>query len=300
VSARRTPARAVPLAIALALVALAAARARGAEPIGEEGEPEEPGSSAAAASSSLPPPSPHVEPKRGVIEQDGMIRLPGGSFSMGSVDSHAPPNERPAHVVKVKPFWIDRTEVSVGAYRACVMGGRCAVPARTSTKCTYPMDDPELPVSCVTWLDAEAFCRFQKKRLATEAEWEFAARGATGAAYPWGGRRTSCALAATLVRDTDYAHPCSGSRPARVGSHPSGATAYGVQDLSGNVEEWVSDYYAEHLAYVAPRAGSSRVLRGGGWLSAPSASRTTTRNWGSASEAGPNVGFRCARDVGHR
>jgi formylglycine-generating enzyme required for sulfatase activity len=68
-------------------------------------------------------------------------------------------------------------------------------------------------------------------------------------------------------------------------------------DMSGNVEEWVADYYVEHIAEgVAPRSGASRVLRGGGWLSPPSMARTTSRSWGSTLEAGPNVGFRCARD----
>ncbi len=214
---------------------------------------------------------------------------------MGSVDRAAPPNERPPHVVTLKPFWIDRTEVTVGAYRACVTEGRCVVTPRTSAKCTYALGDAELPISCVRWIDADSFCRAKKKRLPSEAEWEFAARSTSKAIYPWGGTRSSCAAAATLMRDTTSLS-CTGTRPSRVGTHASGASTLGVQDLSGNVEEWVEDYYAEHLAHVAPRAGSSRVLRGGGWLSTPSASRTTTRNWGSVVEAGPNVGFRCARD----
>jgi len=87
-------------------------------------------------------------------------------------------------------------------------------------------------------------------------------------------------------------------RPARVGSHPGGASVFGVMDMSGNVEEWTDDWYVESLGTgPAPRSGAAHVLRGGGWLSPPSMSRTTSRNWGSALEAGPNVGFRCARDA---
>ena len=85
--------------------------------------------------------------------------------------------------------------------------------------------------------------------------------------------------------------------PSRVGTHPAGATPLGVQDLAGNVEEWVADWYVENLAQGgAPAAGASHVLRGGGWQSGPSQARATARNWGSAAEAGPNVGFRCAKD----
>ncbi len=87
-------------------------------------------------------------------------------------------------------------------------------------------------------------------------------------------------------------------RPARVGSHPGGASVFGVMDMSGNVEEWTDDWYVESLGPgPAPRSGAAHLLRGGGWLSPPSMSRTTSRNWGSALEAGPNVGFRCAKDV---
>jgi formylglycine-generating enzyme required for sulfatase activity len=67
--------------------------------------------------------------------------------------------------------------------------------------------------------------------------------------------------------------------------------------MSGNVEEWVADWYADSVSELSPRAGASHVLRGGGWLSIPSLARTTSRNWGSVREAGPNVGFRCARMI---
>ena len=66
--------------------------------------------------------------------------------------------------------------------------------------------------------------------------------------------------------------------------------------MSGNVEEWVADWYADSVSELSPRAGASHVLRGGGWLTIPSLAKTTSRNWGSVREAGPNVGFRCARD----
>jgi formylglycine-generating enzyme required for sulfatase activity len=215
---------------------------------------------------------------------------------MGTADRTAPPNERPPHAATVAPFWLDRTEVTVAAYRACVEKHICPPPARSATTCTYELGEPELPISCVHWGDAETFCRFLGKRLPREAEWEFAARGAHPFRYPWGGTTTNCGSAITLELD-GTARTCGPKHPAKVGSRPFGASLFGMLDMSGNVEEWTDDWYVESLAEgAAPRSGSSHVLRGGGWLSGPSMARATSRNWGSSLEAGPNVGFRCARD----
>lgn len=231
-----------------------------------------------------------------VPSQGGMLRLPGGRFMMGSSNPRAPANERPPRAVNITPFWIDRTEVTVGAYRACVDAGACARPTRASAACTFDANDPELPISCVHWRDADAYCRFAGKRLPTEREWEYAARGNYATPFPWGVFPT-CANSVTLISEVS-ARSCA-QRPSRVGSHPGGASTFGVQDLSGNVEEWTADWYVESLGPgPAPRSGAAHVLRGGGWLSTPSMSRTTSRNWGSAVEAGPNVGFRCAKDSG--
>lgn len=237
----------------------------------------------------------HGVPQRQVVpQQGGMLRLPGGRFMMGSSNPRAPVNERPARALTLEPFWIDRTEVSVGSYRACVDAGACAPPARASATCTFESGDRELPVSCVHWRDADAYCRFVGKRLPSEREWEYAARGTFATPFPWG-TLAACTNAVTLVNDQS-ARSCA-ARPSRVGTHPGGASTFGVQDMSGNVEEWTADWYVESLGPgPAPRSGAARVLRGGGWLSPPSMSRTTSRNWGSALEAGPNVGFRCAKN----
>jgi formylglycine-generating enzyme required for sulfatase activity len=230
-----------------------------------------------------------------VLVRDGMLRLPGARFMMGSANQRAPANERPARPATVGTFWIDRTEVTVGAYRACLDAGTCGRPSRASASCTFDAGDPELPVSCVRWTDADTYCRFAGKRLPTEREWEYAARGVFATPFPWGGA-AACANAVTLVNEQS-GRSCA-QRPARVGTHPAGASLFGAQDMSGNVEEWTADWYVESLGPgPAPRAGAAHVLRGGGWLSPPSQSRTTSRDWGSALEAGPNVGFRCAKDA---
>jgi formylglycine-generating enzyme required for sulfatase activity len=261
-----------------------------------DGDDEDHGAPPAPSATPSAAPPRAAAPRVLVASKDGMLRIPGGRFVMGSADRHAPPNERPPRAVTLAPFWIDRTEVTVGMYRACVDRGVCKPVPRTNTLCSYDAGDPLLPVSCVPWALADAYCRASSRRLPTEAEWELAARGPAGARYPWGGGGTGCGLAITLLR-RNAQRSCSPKLPARVGSRPSGASAFGVLDMSGNVEEWVSDWYAPSISVPSPRAGSAHVLRGGGWLSPPASARATSRNWGSSLEAGPNVGFRCARDV---
>ena len=258
----------------------------------EESEPSSVASaSVSEASSAIPLASPSGSAPG---PREGMIRVPGAAFAMGSSDPKSPANERPRHVESVAPFWIDRTEVTVAAYRVCVEGHACAAPIRTSAWCTYDLGDARLPISCVHWRDAEAYCRSLGRRLPREAEWELAARGPKGDRYPWRSGVSSCYYAATMVNDTT-GRACTRG-PTRVGGHPAGATPSGIQDLAGNLEEWVSDWYAENVSHGAPAAGASHVLRGGGWQSGPSQARGSARNWGSAAEAGPNVGFRCAKD----
>jgi sulfatase modifying factor 1 len=259
-------------------------------PASSEGEGDESDHTAPAAPSAKSP----VFQRQPAVLKDGMLRIPGGRFTMGTSEKNAPSNERPARSVAVPAFWIDRTEVTVAAYRACVERGACARPPRTSPTCTFDLGDPQLPVSCVPWASANAYCLAVGKRLPREIEWENAARGTTPIRYPWGGGH-GCGVAATLAGETTN-RSCAGKRPSHVGAHLGGASPFGVLDMSGNVEEWVADWYADSVSELSPRAGASHVLRGGGWLSAPSLARTTSRNWGSVREAGPNVGFRCAKD----
>lgn len=264
-----------------------------APPAADEGEGDD---DHAPPDKTPPAPTPKVPAgQKTVVSKDGMVHVPGGRFTMGSSEKGAPPNERPARQVTTGPFWIDRTEVTVGAYRACVERGLCQRPPRTNAQCTYDLGDPQLPASCIPWSVAQSYCLAIGKRLPREVEWELAARGTNPVRYPWGTSGIGCGLATTLVRDNTQ-RSCSGKRPSRVATHLGGVSPYGALDMSGNVEEWVADWYAETMSELSPRAGASHVLRGGGWLTGPSLSRTTSRNWGSVREAGPNVGFRCARD----
>lgn len=250
---------------------------------GDQGEYDEEMSRGAGASPTdvTAPPAEHAN----------MVRVPGGRFAYGPSEPKGAARE-----TVVQPFLLDRTEVTVGAYRACVAVGTCAVPARTSPYCTFDLGDPALPISCVRHAAAVSFCASRGARLPREAEWELAAKGPSPRAYPWGDTQPLCAVSATL-RGEHTAKSCTGGVPARVATHPLGRSPYGIDDLAGNVEEWTADFYAEPRPAAPPRAGASFVLRGGSWLLSPSAAKTTARTAGSSMEAGPGVGFRCAKDA---
>ena len=266
-------------ALALLIVCMAAAdlRAQSSTPEqGDQGEHDEEMREVVVA-----PPSAPVEQ---VPEHAGMLRIPGAAIVLGG-------NER-----TLKPYWLDRTEVTVAAYRRCVVAGACPVPGRSSPYCTFDRagSSDELPVSCVRHAGAVAFCMHRGARLPSEAEWELAARGRTEHKFPWGDARPACAVAATL-RSDHTAKSCTGDGPARVGTHPLGRSPFGIEDLAGNVEEWTADFFVDPMPAAPPKSGASFVLRGGSWLLGPSYARTDARSAGSSMEAGPGVGFRCAK-----
>jgi len=243
--------------------------------------------------------------RRKVPSEGGMLHLPAGEFQMGYDGPLASdPNERPAHLVQVASFWIDQTEVSVGDMRACLERGDCTARLGMGPSCTLGHGDPKLPVNCVPWQAADAYCLAAGKRLPTEAEWEWAAGAGQKTRYPWGSTSPSCGVAVTLVSN-GRGTSCSPHGPLVAGGRPRGDSPFGAQDMAGNVEEWVADWYADRYEVLAsgvavspsgPAFGVAHVLRGGGWMSRPRDTRVTVRSWGSLNEAGPNVGFRCAKE----
>ena len=203
-------------------------------------------------------------------------------------------------------FWIDKYEVTVDGYKKCVDGGGCSAPSTTSTYCSgkYAKGNNwgkagrgDHPVNCVDWDQAGAYCKWKGKRLATEAEWEKAARGTDGRKYPWGNEKASCDRAVM----GDGGKGCGRDSTWPVGSKPGGVSPYGAHDMAGNVFEWTSDWYGKSYYGNAPArnprgpsSGSYRVGRGGSWYNRdPGYLRAAYRNLYSQRKL--NVGLRCAR-----
>jgi len=266
-----------------------------------------------------PEPVAHPGPNRLVTDRGPALRrLRAGTFTMGSATGEE--DEKPPHEVSVAAFFLDETEVTVAQYRACVEAGECPEPPATTGEgaaedslCNYRAPHRERhPVNCVTLPEAATFCSWAQKRLPTEQEWEYAARGAEGRTYPWGSaapassRANACgpecvALAASLgfVFSAAYADSDGYGSTAPVGSFAEGSTPEGLADLAGNVWEWTE---TELCPYDAPGCGSGAwVIRGGGWnVGGPEALRTTYRFAATADVRRSIVGFRCARSATER
>jgi formylglycine-generating enzyme required for sulfatase activity len=225
-----------------------------------------------------------------------MILIPAGPFTMGQDGSK--PKNGPAHEVDLPAYEIDRFEVTNDEFAYFVeQAGYVTYAEQNSSKnwTNAAEGKGNHPVVYVTWDDATKYCEWAGKRLPTEAEWEKAARGDDGRAYPWGNEFNP-------ANGNFYEGGIRGT--TAVGSFPAGASPYGVEDVAGNVREWVEDYF---LAYpgAAPDADpffgeENRVNRGGGWFDGEDGEVVTTynRNAGPPGiSANDDIGFRCARDA---
>jgi formylglycine-generating enzyme required for sulfatase activity len=205
----------------------------------------------------------------------GMKTLEGGRFRLADGSAEA----------AVAPFCLDEIEVTAAGYAACVRAGACHDEALVCGKAaTYGARGKAThPVNCVDWEDADAFCRAQGKRLPTEAEWEWAARGqARARRYPWG----EAPPAARACWDGEGSALGAGGRieTCPVAMHPAGDSADGVHDLGGNVREW-----------TASEDGRFRVVRGGSWGdSLPDFLAAGFRGMNAPDERFELTGFRCA------
>ena len=205
---------------------------------------------------------------------DGMVFVPPGYFIQGTDDPSAELDERPARRRFLPGFYIDRHEVTNREYKAF------------KPDHTYPEGADDLPATKVLKADAEAYARSIGKRLPTDAEWEKAARGTDGRAYPWGD-------------EFDTARCNAGERQALkpVGSYPSGASPYGCLDMSGNAWEWVADVHRDSFWFPSANVTDRGILRGGANGYGPQQARTTYHGFEAIDTTCNDVSFRCVKDA---
>lgn len=213
-----------------------------------------------------------------------MVYVPGGKFLMGSTNLIVGDEDsKPAHYVTVKPFHLDVFEVTCEEYKKCVDAKKCSQPMNWLNG-NYPSGTARHPVTGVSWPDANAYAQWVGKRLPTEEEWEFAARGPQGLLYPWGASwKVGCANAAQAANGMND-----------VGTYKC-ESPFGAFDLIGNAWEWTSSPWMPYPngRLSKPGQGDEKVIRGGSWESPQDVTSSFRTGLG---EPGTQTGFRCARD----
>ncbi len=228
------------------------------------------------------------------IDYSDFVYVPSGAYQMGQ-DSNTPSDHSPAHNVNVTGFWIHQAEVTNQQYSACVAAGECTPPSREiDTPYWYGMSQKgNMPVVGVSWFQAQEYCQYIEARLPTESEWEKAARGLESKTYPWGEDLPNCEL-------LDFKDCEDPAEPVDVRSFNNGASDYEAMDLSGNVFEWVDDWYAEDYYAqtpaenpLGPEEGIYKIYRGGSYLSQDEQVNSIDRYFAKPEEHAADIGFRC-------
>jgi eukaryotic-like serine/threonine-protein kinase len=290
-----------------------------------------------------PTPVPPTEPAEKLIvaPQDGMllVYIPAGNFLMGSADSdpNALEDEKPQQQIYLDAFWMDQTEVTIAQFQDFVnatqyqtnaelgccdgdnkqVGGFVFTPfVSFADRASWRLPEgpggapalPRRPVVQVSWNDANEYCLWAGRRLPTEAEWDKAARGTEGLIYPWGnnfdGSRVNFCDESCGADWRNTTISDGYGRTSNVGFYKRGASPFGLLDMSGNVWEWVNDYYDFRGYFRFPTAnppgvelGTERVIRGGSWLDTFDRVRVAARLHHLPDSRDNITGFRCAADA---
>jgi serine/threonine-protein kinase len=217
----------------------------------------------------------------------GMVLIKGGKFMMGSSESNADAASKPSHEVTLKDFYVDQYEVTNEQYQQFVKQTGYKAPSGW-TGTDFPGGEGKFPVVNVTWNDAVEYAKWAGKRLPTEAEWEYAARGGEDRLYPWG---------------SQWSEKLSNSKedgrngPMPVGSYPGGVSKFNVYDMAGNVSEWVADDFIPYAGSPQKPDPGNKVYRGGAYVAPKERLTTIFRWWDFPTASWPYLGFRCAKDA---
>lgn len=245
---------------------------------------------------------------------ESMVLIFGGEFEMGSNNT---PSEQPVHTVHLDAFYMDQHEVTNAQYKAFVLANPEWQKRYIDRKFhegtyledwngnNYPDGKEDHPVTWVSWHAAMAYATWAGKRLPTEAEWEFAARGGFAThSYPWG----------NSIDVTRANYNGNVGDTTAVGTYPD--NNYGLYDMAGNVWEWCLDEYQSDFYGNSPRrnpiAGATRiqdltgdfknvhtprVLRGGSFVTEHQSVEVSTRAESPPRYADFDLGFRCVKDT---
>ena len=263
----------------------------------------------------------------------GMVLIPGGSFMMG--DANGQDMEKPVHEVEVDAFYMDIHEVTVAEFRKFVEATNYVTDAekkdggyawggeswemKPGINWRFdPMgnlkdaEQDKHPVTNLSWNDASAYAQWAGKRLPTEAEWEYAARGGSeGYRYAWGNDTLGLEVVAN-VSDENYVKVVNwpyteGYDDGYTFSAPVGSfvpNSFGLYDISGNAWEWCEDYFDPEYYSRSPKtnpvndvASDRRVMRGNSWDGRPGMMRCSRRTSDVQSNCYADIGFRCVMDV---
>lgn len=222
--------------------------------------------------------------------QKEMIFVEGGEFQMGNPAGLVQQKALPAHRVRLRGFFLDRCEVTVAQFSEYCKATAQKMPQQP------PFSETNHPVVNVTWREASAYAQWRGKRLPTEAEWEYAARGGNRSrGYKFSGSDSLAEVGWYLKNSKEQTHPVGTKKPNELG----------IFDMSGNAYEWCSDWSSE--TYYAsspvdnpagPATGYEKVIRGGCWYDGDIAgTRVAHRGSFDPQDTFMYMGFRCARDV---
>ncbi|MCI0490318.1 MAG: bifunctional serine/threonine-protein kinase/formylglycine-generating enzyme family protein [Blastocatellia bacterium] len=217
----------------------------------------------------------------------GMVAVKGGKFLMGSDDAKGDYASKPTHFETVPTFFLDVNEVTSEEYQRFVRETNHPVPTHWKNG-EFKAGTAKFPVTNVSWTDAMAYAKWAKKRLPTEIEWEYAARGTSEYLYPWG---NDWSPSRANLKES------GASGPVAVGSYPYGRSWCGTADMVGNVSEWVADDLRPYPGSQIKTDPRLKIYRGGDYKDSRDDLLITNRRYDYANKRLPNIGFRCALDV---